>query len=35
MEIEKIESGEEVRDVLREVCNITAGGLKSNFCDSA
>jgi chemotaxis protein CheX len=33
MEIEEVEDGEEVRDVLREVCNITAGGLKSNFCD--
>ncbi len=34
MEIGEIEDGEEVRDVLREVCNITAGGLKSNFCDA-
>ena len=34
MEIEEVEDGEEVRDVLREVCNITAGGLKSNFCDA-
>jgi len=34
MEIEEIESDEEVKDVLREVCNIVAGGLKSNFCDA-
>jgi flagellar motor switch protein FliN len=34
MEIDEIESEEEVKDVLREVCNITAGGLKSNFCDA-
>ncbi len=34
MELEEVEDGEEVRDVLREVCNITAGGLKSNFCDA-
>jgi flagellar motor switch protein FliN/FliY len=33
MEIEEIEGDEEVKDVLREVCNIIAGGLKSNFCD--
>lgn len=33
MELEEIESDEEVKDVLREVCNIVAGGLKSNFCD--
>ncbi len=34
MEIDDIESDEEVKDVLREVCNIVAGGLKSNFCDT-
>lgn len=34
MEIEDIEGDEEVKDVLREVCNIIAGGLKSNFCDT-
>ena len=34
MELEEIESDEEVKDVLREVCNIVAGGLKSNFCDA-
>lgn len=34
MAIDEIESDEEVRDVLREVCNIIAGGLKSNFCDA-
>ncbi len=34
MEREEVEEGEAVRDVLREVCNITAGGLKSNFCDA-
>ncbi len=34
IEREEVEDGEEVRDVLREVCNITAGGLKSNFCDA-
>ena len=33
MDVEEVSEGEEVRDVLREVCNITAGGLKSNFCD--
>ena len=34
MEIDDIEGDEEVKDVLREVCNIIAGGLKSNFCDT-
>lgn len=34
MELDEIESDEEVKDVLREVCNIIAGGLKSNFCDA-
>jgi flagellar motor switch protein FliN len=34
MEVEDIEGEEEVKDVLREVCNIIAGGLKSNFCDT-
>ena len=34
MELDEIEGDEEVRDVLREVCNIIAGGLKSNFCDA-
>lgn len=34
MELEAVEDGEDVRDVLREVCNIAAGGLKSNFCDA-
>jgi flagellar motor switch protein FliN len=34
MEVEDIEGDEEVKDVLREVCNIIAGGLKSNFCDT-
>jgi len=34
MELEEIESDEEIKDVLREVCNIVAGGLKSNFCDA-
>ncbi len=34
MERDEIESDEEVKDVLREVCNIIAGGLKSNFCDA-
>jgi len=34
MELDEIESEEEVKDVLREVCNIVAGGLKSNFCDA-
>jgi len=34
MEIDDIESDEEIKDVLREVCNIVAGGLKSNFCDA-
>ena len=34
MDIEEIEGDEEVKDVLREVCNIVAGGLKSNFCDT-
>jgi flagellar motor switch protein FliN len=34
MEIDDIESNEEVKDVLREVCNIVAGGLKSKFCDT-
>lgn len=34
MDIDEIESDEEIKDVLREVCNITAGGLKSNFCDA-
>ena len=34
MELEEIESDEEVKDVLREVCNIVAGGLRSNFCDA-
>jgi len=34
MELDEIESDEEVKDVLREICNITAGGLKSNFCDA-
>ena len=34
MEIDDIESDEEVKDVLREVCNIVAGGLKSKFCDT-
>ena len=34
MELDEIESDEEVKDVLREVCNIVAGGLKSNFCDA-
>jgi flagellar motor switch protein FliN len=34
MELDEIESDEEVKDVLREVCNIIAGGLKSKFCDA-
>ena len=34
MEIDDIEGDEEVKDGLREVCNIVAGGLKSNFCDT-
>lgn len=34
MELDEIESDEEVKDVLREACNIIAGGLKSNFCDA-
>jgi len=34
MDIDEIETDEEIKDVLREVCNITAGGLKSNFCDA-
>ena len=34
MELEDVEGEEEVKDVLREVCNIVAGGLKSNFCDT-
>ncbi len=34
MDVDEIETDEEIKDVLREVCNITAGGLKSNFCDA-
>ena len=34
MEEEEVESDEEIKDVLREVCNIVAGGLKSNFSDA-
>jgi flagellar motor switch protein FliN len=31
---EEIESEEEIKDVIRELCNIIAGNLKSKFCDA-
>lgn len=30
---EELEGEEEIRDVIREICNIIGGNLKSNFCD--
>lgn len=34
MEPEEIETEEEIKDVIREICNIIGGHLKSNFCDA-
>jgi chemotaxis protein CheX len=34
MELDKIESDEEVRDVIGELCNIIGGDLKSRLCDA-
>ncbi len=34
MEIEELESEEEVKDVVSELCNIVGGNLKSKFCDT-
>jgi len=34
MEVEEIESDEEVHDVIGEVCNMVGGDLKSRLCDA-
>ncbi len=34
IEVEEVEGGEDVRDVISELCNIIGGNLKSKFCDA-
>ena len=34
MEVDEIESEEEIKDVISEICNIVGGNLKSNLCDA-
>ncbi len=34
VEVEEVAGGEDVKDVISEICNIVGGNLKSKFCDA-